>query len=206
MADAFMVAVDGLSALDEFDELPKRIERWAYQAINTTTRRERTASAREIGRQVNFPPGYLGKSGGRLSITKMARRGDLEAEITGRHRPTSLARFATRGTPKSTRRQGGVSVAVKRGREQFMHRAFLMHLKAGAAGIETKSNLGLAIRLKPGERLRNKQVMAKKIGSDPTLYLLYGPSVDQVFDDVAEDHAPKVADFLETEFLRLTEL
>jgi hypothetical protein len=38
------------------------------------------------------------------------------------------------------------------------------------------------------------------------LYLLYGPSVSQVFAGVAQDISPDMADFLDAEFNRLMEL
>ena len=75
-----------------------------------------------------------------------------------------------------------------------------MRLRAGTADIETKSNLGLALRLRPGESVLNKRQMVQVSGN---LYLLYGPSVDQVFRSVAEDIAPEATDILEAEFLRL---
>ena len=75
-----------------------------------------------------------------------------------------------------------------------MNRAFLMNLRSG--------NLGLAVRLAPGERIDNKRRMVQMSNG---LYLLYGPSVDQVFRSVAEDVSADAGDFLEQEFLRLTE-
>lgn len=51
--------------------------------------------------------------------------------------------------------------------------------------------------------MQNKKSMVK-LGKG--LYLLYGPSVDQVFRDVAKEISPDTADFLEAEFLRLVSL
>ncbi len=203
MAGNFMVAVEGLSTLEDIENLPDRIAKAAYQSINKVTERTYAASGREIRKQVAFPARYLTGQKGRLQITQRAQAARLEAEITGRHRPTSLARFASGGTPESTRRRGGVTVQVKPGSPHFMQRAFLIRLRAGLAGIDTKSNLGLAIRLRPGETIRNKRVAVTKWKG---LYLLYGPSVSQVFDDVAEEEAPKIADALENEFWRLLEV
>ena len=92
---------------------------------------------------------------------------------------------------------------VKPGRTTVIPNAFLIPLKSGSADIETKANLGLAVRLRPGERLRNKKSSRRlAIG----LFLLYGPSVDQIFSDVALQEAPIAARFLENEFLRLLDL
>lgn len=198
--DAYVVAVDGLSAFRDLETIPGDVQLAALQAVNTTLRRTRTASAREMRQQVNFPASYLSGQGGRLAISKQATRADLEGVITGRWRPTSLARFAKSSTPNTRK---GISVEVAPGFARFMRRAFLIRLRAGAADLDTKSNLGLAIRLKPGEAIHNKRVMVKLKGN---LYLLYGPSVSQVFRTVAEDQAPDAADFLQSEFLRLMEL
>lgn len=191
------VEVEGLSALAELDEITPRAKRAASQAINATARRTRTSSAREMEAQVAFPPGYLtGGKNARLSVTKFAKPDDLEATITGRHRPTSLARFVTSGNR-------GVTVTVKPGAAKKMARAFLIKLKSGTASIETAHNMGLAMRLKKGERIIHKHVMVPMKGD---LYLLYTASVDQVFRTVAVSEASGAADYMEAEFARLLKL
>ena len=75
-----------------------------------------------------------------------------------------------------------------------MGRAFVMELRGG--------NRGLAIRT-DGSKPRGAY-KPKPIGKN--LFLLYGPSVDQVFRTVSEDVAPDVADELEVEFNRLLDL
>lgn len=194
MADAYAVFVEGLGALRDVDQLKSDIELAAVRAINRTADHSRTLAAREIREQVAFPPAYLSPSGGRLTVSQKARRGDLEARVRGRHRPTSLARFATSVTKK------GATIQVKPGVARFMPRAFLVRLNQGAGRTDTKNNKGLAIRLKPGETLRNK---IKAIRLANGLYLLYGPSIDQVFRTVSEDISDDSAEFLENEFLRL---
>ena len=74
---------------------------------------------------------------------------------------------------------------------------------AGTADLDTKSNLGLAIRLRPGESINNKRAVVRLQGN---LALLFGPSVSQVFAGVANDEAPGIAEKLEQEFLRLMDL
>lgn len=199
MSDAYVIAVDGISALRSLDDIPAEIRRAAMQAVNRTVTRTRTASAREMRRQVNFPARYLSGEDGRLAITKKATDADLEGVITGRFRPTSLARFAR----TKTVRKAGVSVEVAPGFARFMKRAFLIRLRSGSAALDTQSNLGLAIRLRPGEAIQNKRKMIQVQGN---LYLLYGPSVSQVFAGVADDEVAEAGDFLEQEFLRLMEI
>ncbi|QGH44996.1 hypothetical protein [Bacteriophage Phobos] len=195
MQQDYVVAVAGLSSLDDINNLDEAIIANARMAINRTVDRARTASAKEMRDQIAFPARYLSGTNGRLRVSERATNTSLQATITGRDRPTSLARFATSRDPAATRRQGGVRVTVDPGKSKFMRGAFLMRLN--------NNNLGLAIRLKEGERVVNKTRMTR-IGAG--LYLLYGPSVDQVFRSVADDQAPKAADFLEAEFLRLMEL
>lgn len=198
-AEAYIVAVEGLSALRDLESIPADLQRAALQAINRTLDRTRTASAREMQQQVNFAARYLSGSDGRLQISQKATGDSLEGAITARFRPTSLARFST-GTPGS---RNGVRVEVAPGFAKYMRRAFLVRLRAGNDNLDTRSNLGLAIRLRPGETIQNKK---KVVRLRDNVYLLYGPSVDQVFQSVAADQAPAAADFLEAEFLRIARL
>lgn len=192
----YVVVVRGLDSLDNLDTLDERIIRAARLAINKAADRGRTQAAREIQKQVAFPARYLSGDGGRLRVSRRASDNNLEAGIMGRDQATSLARFAKDRDPKATRRKGDVTVVVNPGHTKFMKGAFLMRLRNG--------NLGLAIRLKDGESVKNKRSV-RKIGKG--LYLLYGPSVNQVFATVSEeDTAPFVSDYLETEFLRLLKL
>lgn len=190
----YVVAVEGLEeTINSLDEIPPQVLKFARMAINSTTRKARTLASRAIRDQVNFTASYLSDQNGRLSITQFASDNQLEARIRGRHRPTSLARFAGAQTSR------GIRVTVSPGSSRVMGRAFFLRLRAGKE-IETKSNQGLAIRLKPGEAIANKRKMIQVAGN---LYLLYGPSVDQVFATVAAEISPETGDLLETEFLRL---
>lgn len=199
MAEAYAVFVEGIESVDFAKSISKNISLAAQRAINKTVDTTRTLSAKRIREQVAFPANYLAPSGGRLSVVKKASTGDLSATIRGRFRPTSLARFV-QGTP---RRGQAVQVAVSPGMARFMRRAFLIKLPAGSTKTDTKFNLGLALRLKPGETIQNKREAIKMASG---LYLLFGPSVDQVFRTVAQDVSGPAADQLETEFLRLLEI
>lgn len=197
----YVVAVEGLSALRTLEDIPQAVKRAALQAVNRTADRTRTAAARKMRDQVAWRASYLSPGQGRFTVAEKATRDKLEARIQARQRATSLAHFS-KGSVGS---KNGVSVEVAPGFARMMKRAFLIRLRAGNAPIDTRSNLGLAIRLKPGERVLNKrQMVPLKKGSN--VYLLYGPSVDQVFKTVAPDVAPDALDFLEAEFARLMEL
>jgi hypothetical protein len=204
MAGNYAVIVEGLRELREVEHLRDEILFNAVRAINRTADTGRTQAARQILQQINFPASYLNPAQKRLWVSRRAQRGTLEARITARARPTSLARFVSGNAAGGQ----GLRVEVKPGSTRFLRRAFLVKLRAGSAGIDTKFNMGLAVRLQPGDDLRNKKSVVKMARG---LYLLYGPSVDQVFldnsgDGVASDIAPDLADKLAEEFLRLMEL
>lgn len=171
-----------------FDALPEIAMNAAMMAVNQVAEREALPMIRrDAESQVNFPKGYL-DTPDRLGISRKATRGSLEAVITARDRPTSLARFAPGQTPESTRRKG-VTVSVKRGRVTHMNKAFLVRLSNGNVGLATrdKSLIGRA----------HKPVMLGR-----GVYLLYGPSVEQVFSGVADDALPSIGKKLSNEFFR----
>jgi hypothetical protein len=189
--------VDALDGLERYvGSMPKASREAARIALNDVASGEGLALLRqETNDQVAFPPGYLNDE--RLGVTERARDTSLRVVITGRQRATSLARFASGQTPASTRGRG-VRVTVKPGSAREIERGFLVNLRRGNAD---GGNLGLAIRLKPGEILRNKTEV-KRIALDTNVYLLYGPSVDQVFRDVALDESPELLRMAEREFFR----
>lgn len=204
MAAEWAVFVDGLQDLDFISGSENRIRRAASQAINKVTRDSRAKAARMIRDQINLPARYVSPSGKRLFVSKHAAPTNLESIITARGRPTSLAQYV-QGAPRIGR--AGVVVEVAPGKARFMKRVFPIKLPQGHALTATKYNLGLAIRLRPGERLANK-INARRV--DKGLYLLYGPSVDQVFRShdgtgVANDLVPDIEQNLSGEFLRLLE-
>lgn len=195
----YALFVEGLDEIVNLDkQLDPQIVKAAYRAINATADRARTDSAEEIRRQVNFPASYLKPSQGRLLVSQRASGSSLEAIISGRRRATSLARFVTSGTPGKK----GVSVAVKPGRNVELPNAFLMRLRSGS-NVDTKNNLGLAIRTAKGERPNSAY---KPVRVADGLWLLYGPSVDQVFKTVREDVRPDAESFLASEFYRLLDV
>jgi hypothetical protein len=204
MGDSWAVIVEGLTDLKSFDGADRRIRLAAARAINKVTRDGRVDAARDIRQQVNFPASYVSPGQKRLYVSEQATADKLQGKITARARSTSLARFV-QGNPTHGH---GVSIEVTPGKVRFMRRAFLIKLPQGRADVDTKYNLGLAIRLRAGETIRNKAEVRRL---DKGLYLLYGPSVDQVFrardgSGVASDLAPSLVDDLSDEFLRLLEV
>lgn len=183
-----------------FEAMPEASTEAARIAINQTASRGGLKLLRQdVSTQVNFPPGYLNNE--RLGVTKKATNSDLEAIISARERPTSLARFADGEYAATGNRFGGVRVQVKPGVSRAMPQAFLMRLRAGASLSADNYNIGLAIRLKPGERIMNKNKQSS-VQLSHNLYLLYAPSVDQVFRSVASDDAPVIGEMVADEFFR----
>ena len=202
---SFAVVVEGLESLRDFDGVKARIEKAAAGAINRTARDKRVRAARLIQAQINVPARYVSPAEGRLAVSSTATPGRLEAKISARGRPTSLAQFV-RGSPGFNR--AGLTVEVRQGQASYMKRAFLIKLNKGGGQTDTQFNAGLAIRLRPGEKIQNK---VRQVQLSKNLYLLYGPSVQQVFLDnqgsgVAEDMKGEVLDQLEREFLKLLNL
>lgn len=200
MASQYLVRVDGLDVqISDIERAPEDIRRAASRSINRALDRSRTNSARQIRQEVNFPASYLNPSTGRLSVTQKSNPKSLDGKVTGRFRPTSLARFV-QGTP---RRGDSVAVQVDPGKTVRLQKAFLIKLKAGSASLDTKANMGLAVRT-GGKALRRSRA-AKRLA--PGLYLLYGPSVSQAFAQIVDGGgAEDAAQFFEQEFLRQLEL
>lgn len=193
------ISLDGLAEF--MDSRPAVARKAARIAINDTTSRFAVPTFKKaVEDQVNFPSGYVNKD--RLGQTKKATDADLTAIVTARFRPTSLARFTSGQSFEGARRAGGVRVRVKKGGGgAFMSGAFFVKLRRG--GDTTDGfNVGLAIRLKPGQRLLGRRKGGASVQLAPNLYLLYGPSVDQVFNSVSVEKSSAVADKLSSEFIR----
>ena len=182
-----------LDAAEFFQRLPNVADKAAQLAINTVAQRGGlTLIRRSILDEIAFPKDYL--TDDRLGVKKKATAGNLEAVIAARERPTSLARFAAPGTALGSRARIGVKVAVKRGNGTTLKQAWLVNLKNG--------NVGLAVRLKPGQSLSNRYKAVTAWLVRDKVALLYGPSVDQVFREVSVKAAAPVARMVHDEFLR----
>ena len=191
------IEVQGIKDLEQYlGSIPKKADAAARNAVSSATRYAYTLGRRAIQEQVNLPTNYLsGSEGGepRFYISRRPSRGSLEGVLKGRVRATSLYRFVT-----NVSKRHGLTVRVKRGgASRHLLRAFSVKLKNG--------NRGVAIRLPKDEK--PSSIGAKLYGSSANtrktnLWLLYGPSVQQVFRDVAPEIAPKVSEYLNTEFQR----
>lgn len=191
---SYAVFVEGLVGFGALDNLDDKITRNLVDSVNATLKEGKRLAAREMEDQVNFPRGYLTGENGRLSIAQFATRNDMLGVLRGRDRPTSLARFITGGARTTGARRGGVNVEVTPGIVKPFKTAFLMRLRS--------NTLGLAIRTRdhkpPTSAYKPKEIA-------PGLWLLYGPSVDQVFNETRDMIKPHLEEFMKDRFETLLE-
>lgn len=201
MASVF-TTIEGLRDAEiYFRTFPEKAAQAAQLAINDTLRRAgMKLIQQEMYSQVNFPKGYL--QGDRLQVSQFATQRNLEGAILARKRATSLARFVAPGTPIGSKAQTGLTVRVGSGGGTRLRAAWLVRLKAGKSLTEDKYNVGLAVRVKPGDRIGSKHSEHKSWLIPGRVALLYGPSVDQVFRSVSEDVAQPILDLVSEEFFR----
>lgn len=200
-----MIQIDirGLETVQQFlEDQPKRTTKALKLAVNSAALWGARQAKQEILRQVNFRSAYFGNpadSDAPLHVGKKATENNLTTEVVARARPTSLARFSA--SPVSFGKQSAaVKVRVRRGKTSTFKRAFFFKLKKGAALTQDNYNVGIAIRLKPDEELDNKKTSTVKMRNGLTL--LYGPSIEQLFNTVSVDISDDVLKYAEREFLR----
>lgn len=187
---------------DYFRNVPEVTTKAARLAINTVINRGGLKLIQDtMMNQVAFPNGYL--KGDRLRVSKLATEKNLEGAIIARKRATSLARFAAAGTQIGSKGNSGVRVMVRNGKSVQLRNAWLVRLRKGKSLTEDQYNVGLAMRVKPGDSIAGKHSVHQAwLNPQHTVALLYGPSVDQVFSDVAEDVGPQILDMVASEFFR----
>lgn len=192
---------------------PDKVMKITYQALNRSARWARTLMDREVRKQTAFPASYLRPSEGRLTVNNWATEKDLEVSIRGRDRPTSLSRFLLgrnaaigrmSGSRQRNRKAQALRVAVKPGSPKAMRGAFLVKLRGDENG-----NIGLAMRMRDGNKPSAAYHPTPLKSFGPNVWLLYGPSVDQVLWAVRNNGGvfaqveDEVADKVQEEFDRL---
>lgn len=195
---ARLVDLADILGLEDFLEAaPENTNRAASLALNDVLKGPRGLGVfrKAINAQINFPPDYLNND--RFGMDQYATPDNLQASLVARQRPTSLARFASSQVPGAK----GVRVQVKRGgAAKTFKSGFLVRLRNGT-NLDG-SNIGLAVRLAPGQTL-NKTDQSKMVHLDANVVLLYGPSIDQVLNtSVADAETPEVVESITTEFFR----
>jgi len=181
----------GIAGLYEsFSGLAKNNPRYASMAVNDASRKTITLGKKYMPTIVNINAGYFNKD--RYFVKSFSNPQTLTAIVAGRDKPTSLSAFA----PKQGGLRDGfiayrgmINAAVKPGGGSSFE-AYLLRLRSG--------NLGLAVRSQtaPSKAYRPKQV------GQTGLWLLYGPSVNQVFKSARSAMAPDIMNYLTSEYLR----
>lgn len=190
----------GIEALQQYlTVLPEKTREAARIAINDVARQEgRKLIVQKMESEIAFPSGYVDNT--RLRLKTLATNTRLEATIEARQRPTSLARFSTGGAVRA--RNQNVAIQVSRAKSRVAApRAFLIPLRSGRSLTLDNYNVGLAVRVEKGDALSRSR-SAKPMKTFPNVYLLYGPSVDQVFQQVIDDLASPIGDMVAREFYR----
>lgn len=195
------LSMKGMRDLETFaKEFPAEVDTAAQRAVNYTLVKVRTQTTRDMQKQVELGKSYLDS---KLRITRKATIKNPIGEISGAFEPISLARFA-RGTIK---RGKPIKVRVKKGGSvtKFSNAAIVPLSRGG---------IGFLVRMKKGETLKGSSAARpllprkRKDGSrsDPATkaYLLYGPSVNQLFKEMLKTNEiiPVANDILEQEFFR----
>lgn len=204
MGPSYSIDFAALTSLEMyFKALPDVANQSASIALNDVMGQngKGTKLLRQMTQQeVNFPNGYVDDE--KIKTISYAAPDHLEVHIQARKRATSLARFATSRKPATTKaeRDKGVTVAVHRGKQKTIRSGFLIRLRSGASLTEDNYNIGLAVRLKPGETLKNKKQVTQ--GNLKGLYLLYGPSVEQVVGEVVTENEDPILNLIAAEFVR----
>lgn len=188
----FTLKLDGFDkALKQFgSEFEPKLTEAARIAINDTARWALKFVRDDMYGRVSFPSGYLEKED-RLKISRFASSSKLEADIFSRSEPTSLARFAV-----DAGNRDGIMVNVKRGAmPKKIRKGFIFGLKRGDV---RRGNTGLVIRSdgKPSGAYKPKELGPKF----PNLWLVYGPSVYQVFRMSMDRYGPEIQRELEERF------
>lgn len=191
---SFSLKLDGFDkALKKYgEEFEPQLTDAARIAVNETARWALKYTREDMQKNVRFPAGYLNQED-RFKVGKFASNQNLDANIYARFEPTSLARFALDSQTK-----GGVMVSVKRGGSpKKIKKAFFFGLRKGQVA---RGNTGLVIRSKESPEGAYKP---KEVGPNfPDLWLVYGPSVYQVFRESMDKFIPHVQDELEKRFDR----
>lgn len=183
------VRTSGLTDFTRFlQRAPEIATRAAAFAINDTARSERTAAKRRMQADAAAPLSTF--EGRNFRIDRFASPGNLEAVIRAERRPLGLTTFLTSRTAKRKGAGRGLEVQIKRGGPKtVLEGSFLLPLRNG----------GRAVALRTKGAIRNSRA-AQEIR--PNLYLLSGPSVNQMFGVIAPERVKPGGDLLRRNFLR----
>jgi hypothetical protein len=156
----------------------------ASMALNETAQYARRITSAEIRKEIALRQGSISA---RIRVRRTASPNDLEAIVSAEDRATSLANYSNSPRQFGRQKRSPRVKVLSGGANQPMRGAFWIRLRG--------NNVGIAVRLKAGERVRNKNKMSS-VGRG--VYLLYGPSIGQAFGSQARKMIPQISDYAET--------
>jgi hypothetical protein len=181
------VSTKGLERLDDdVRRFGDKANLAAQLAINDTLAWSRTRLKVQMKAQINLTESAF--SGKHFFISQYARRGSLQGVLSAGTQGYSLSRFSVEKPRVGVK---GVSVQVAGGAVRKINRGFFIRAPNGA--------LGLAIRSKAqptGSR------GAKESRKHKGLWILFGPSPDQLMRRLAPDSLPDVGRHVGAEYAR----
>lgn len=188
------VSERGIDGIQKYlEKYPAVAKQAALLAVSDTAQWARTYVKRTASLAVRLPPEVM--SGGKFTV-KVDRKA-MSATVSASKNVMGLSRFVT-SERKAGAKYPSTKIKIGGGVKQWGHPgvkggdyAFLIPTPNGADGV------ALALRTKTPPR--NTRA-ARKIGRD--LYLLYGPSLDQIFGRYMPTLVPRVETYLQAEFAR----
>lgn len=176
----FVVSFEDFNIAESLDS---SVRKSMATTINKTAKWAKDEISDVIYNTINFPNGYLEESN-RLTNTETTEF-LLRAQVKGRDKPTSLARFAT-GPNKD------LTVHVLKANAPVRNfNGWRATMKNGNAGLMTAVEKGMIPKGAPGARLM-KSISAKNKKYD--IFLLYSYSVDQAMNRVLNDKSLNLVD------------
>ena len=179
------IARTGLENLDAYvRRFGDNANKAASMTLNDTARWARTRLKSQMQADIRLTESAF--TGKRLYVAEFANPGHLQVTVRGDKQGYSLSRFAVDKPVRLARspllqiKRGGPAVQVKRG--------FFLPAPNGALGLAVRTNGPLA------------KGKGRKVG--PNLYILFGPSPDQMMRRLAPELVPSVQQHVLVEFNR----
>lgn len=184
-----VVAGKGIDALDRYiARLGDGANKAAVMAVNDTADWARTRIKRQMQAEVTLAESAFANR--QFYVSRRANTADLQAILTASRQPYSLSRFKV-GDVGFGPSAGPVKVRIKAGGSTVnLKRAFYVRAPNGAVGIAVRSK----------QPLDNSRGARRIKGTD--VYVLFGPSPDQLMRRLAPASVPDVENYLNREFSR----
>ncbi len=184
-----VVAGKGIESLERYvARLGDGATKAAVMAVNDTAEWARVRIKRQMQSEVQLTESAFANR--QFAVTRRANTAELQATLSASRQPYSLSRFKT-GDVGFGPSAGPVKVRIKTGGSTVpLKRAFYLRAPNGAVGIAVRSK-------KP---LDNSRGARRVRGTD--IYVLFGPSPDQLMRRLAPDSVPAVENYLNREFSR----